>query len=59
MPVKTIKRGPKFRVIESLTGKIAKNSKGTPLDGGGHSTKDKAIKQVQAVNISERRRKGA
>ena len=59
MPVKTIKIGPKFRVVESSTGRIAKNKKGTAIDGGGHSTKDRAVKQVQAVNISERRRKGA
>lgn len=59
MPVKTVKKGSKFRVVESSTGKIVKNKKGTSIDGGGHSTRDKAVKQVQAVNLSERRRKGA
>ena len=59
MPVKVIKKGPTFRVVESFTGKIAKNEKGTAIDGGGHSTRNKAVKQVQAVNLSGRRRKGA
>jgi len=56
MPVRVIKQGPKYRVIEP-NGKIAKNSKGSAMDGGGHSTRDAAIKQVQAINISLRKRK--
>lgn len=58
MPVKVQKKGDKFRVVESATGKVAKNSSGTAIDGGGHRSKDKAVKQVQAVNIAERRKKG-
>ena len=56
MPVRVMKHGPKFRVIES-NGNIAKNSSGSALDGGGHSTKNAAVKQVQAVNISLQKRK--
>lgn len=56
MPVKVEKRGPKYRVVESVGHKIAKNRSGSSLDGGGYSTKDKAVKQVQAVNISLRKR---
>lgn len=56
MPVRVMKMGPRYRVIES-NGSIAKNKKGTAIDGGGHTTRDKAISQVQAVNISLRKRK--
>jgi|ETNmetMinimDraft_26_1059896.scaffolds.fasta_scaffold128148_2 hypothetical protein len=49
MPVKTIKRAGKFRVVETNTGKIAKKGR-TPVDGGGHSTKAKAQSQVRAIN---------
>ena len=50
MPVKSAKRGNKFRVVESATGRIAKNAKGTAIDGGGHSTEAKANSQAAAVN---------
>lgn len=39
----------KWRLIEP-DGKIAKNKSGTPLDGGGHTSKDKALSQVRAIN---------
>lgn len=51
MPVRVVKQGPKFRIVEP-GGKIAKNKGGNSLDGGGHATRNKAIKQAQAVNIS-------
>lgn len=54
-----MKIGPKFRVVEGPQGKIAKNKKGSAIDGGGHATRDKAVKQSQAVNLSERIRKSA
>jgi hypothetical protein len=54
MPVKTAKRGSKYRVIESRTGKIAKNKAGTAVDGGGHRTKTKAQAQARAINRRER-----
>ena len=57
MPVKVEKRGIQYRVVESIGHKIAKNKNGSSLDGGGHLTKDKAIKQVQAINISLSKRK--
>lgn len=57
MPVRVEKRGPKYRVVESIEHKIAKNRKGTAIDGGGHLTKETAVKQVQAVNISLRKRR--
>lgn len=57
MPVKVIKKGPKYRVVESIDHKIAKNKSGSSVDGGGHSTRDAAIKQSQAINISLHKRK--
>ena len=50
MPVKTVKRGDKFRVVESATGRIAKTSAGKARDGGGHADKAKATRQVRAIN---------
>lgn len=58
MPVKIKPMGGKWRVVEANSGKIAKNKAGTALDGGGHSSKDAALKQVGAVNSSLERRKG-
>ncbi len=57
MPVKTVKRGSKFRVVEASTGRIAKNRAGTPVDGGGHGSKNKAARQARAINASISRRK--
>lgn len=56
MPVRVKKVGKKFRVVESATGKVAKNSAGTAIDGGGHGSKQKAVSQVNAVNMSKRRK---
>lgn len=59
MPVKITKRKNKYRIIETETGKIAKNKAGTALDGGGHKTSGQAQKQASAVNISQARKRGA
>lgn len=58
MPVKTVKRGGKYRVVEAATGKIAKNAAGTALDGGGKASKTAVEKQASAVNISMARKAG-
>lgn len=50
MPVKAVKRGGKYRVIEADTGRIAKHKSGTPVDGGGHKTREKAERQSKAIN---------
>lgn len=57
MPVTTSKRNGKFRVIESDTGRIAKNKAKKALDGGGHESKAQAKKQASAVNISQSRKR--
>lgn len=56
MPVMTKKVGRKYRVVESATGKIARNKAGTAIDGGGYSSRDEARSQVSAVNLAMRRR---
>ena len=58
MPLTVKKRGDKYRVVEVDTGRIAKNAAGTSLDGGGRESKAAAMKQAQAVNISQAK-KGA
>lgn len=52
MPVTTKRRGNKTRVIEKATGRIARNKAGTPVDGGGHSSKAEAQSQARAINRS-------
>lgn len=64
MPVKVKKQGKKYRVVKAASGKVskAKKAKGAKKakssDAGGHATKKSAVKQVQAINLSEMRRKG-
>lgn len=52
MPNKVVKKGDKYRVVEAATGKITKNKSGTAVDGGGHKSKEGAVKQAQAININ-------
>lgn len=50
MPVVARKRGAWWRVVEAETGRIAKNRNGTPVDGGGFSSKSAAEAQARAIN---------
>lgn len=52
MPVAVRKRGGKFRIVESGSGKVAKNAAGGSADGGGHSTQAAADRQARAINRS-------
>ena len=58
MPVMTRKLRGKFRLIESESGKLARNEKGTPIDGGGSQDKAKVDRQARAVNanLSEKKK---
>lgn len=49
MPASIKKRGKKFRVVEP-SGKLVRNRAGTPVDGGGHSSKKRALSQASAIN---------
>ena len=53
MPLAIVKRGKRYRLVER-GGNLAKNSKGTPIDGGGHNSRQKAEKQRNAINLSKR-----
>lgn len=52
MPMSIKKMGSKWRLV-GPDGKIEKRDNGGPVDGGGHSSKDAAIKQMQAININK------
>ncbi len=57
MPAKVERRGNKYRVVEAETGRLVRNRRGTPVDGGGHATLKKAREQAAAINISQRRKR--
>lgn len=57
MPVKVQKRAGKFRVVEATTGRISMRG-GTAVDGGGHSSRSRATKQIQAINANTQRSSG-
>lgn len=52
MPVKVMKQGKVYRIVEAESGKVVKNNAGTAVDGGGHKTKPKAVKQAAAINAN-------
>ena len=47
----------KWRLIDANTGKIAMRGK-TPVDGGGFDSREEAVKKLEAINISEKRKAG-
>lgn len=49
MPVKVVKRSSKYRLV-GPSGKVEKTKKGKPIDGGGHGTRAKALRQARAIN---------
>ena len=59
MPVKVVKRNKKFRIVESKSGKIAKNAAGSAIDGGGKTSREPVQQQATAVNISQAKKRGA
>lgn len=52
MPVKCVKKGDKFRVVESESGDVSKTTQGTPRDGGGHDTREECQSQANAINAN-------
>lgn len=52
MPVKVMKRNGLFRVVEA-DGKLARSSKGNPVDGGGHDSQSQAAAQARAINMKD------
>lgn len=54
MPVSIKEAQGVFRIVE-MGGKLVKRS-GKPVDGGGHKTRAAALAQMQAINISLKKR---
>ena len=52
MPVTVERRGQLFRLIEAITGAIARGRTGRALDGGGYTDEETARRQAQAVNAA-------
>ena len=51
MPATVKEKAGKWRVVEP-NGRLVRNKSGTPIDGGGHSSRLKAMKQARAVNAN-------
>lgn len=58
MPVKVKRLAGRFRVVEAEGEKLARNSAGTPVDGGGHRSEAAARRQATAINLAELRGEG-
>ena len=58
MPVTLRKRGNKYRLVESATGRIAKTKLGNAADGGGHRSRAKAGRQAGYINAAWQRKHG-
>jgi len=50
-----MQKGKKWRVCER-SGSLVMNSAGTPVDGGGYNSRQKALAQATAINISQHKR---
>ena len=55
MPAHVEQRGSRYRVVEP-NGRLVRNRKGTPVDGGGHSSRKNARAQAAAININQRKK---
>jgi hypothetical protein len=58
MPLIVRKRGGKYRILESETGRIARGRTGTVLDRGGSRSATFLRKQAAAINIAQARKRG-
>jgi len=54
MPAMVRKRGGLFRVLERKNGRLVLVKRdGSPVDSGGHRSKQRAQRQARAVNASK------
>lgn len=53
MPAKVKKQGQKWRVV-GPNGK-PETQNGSPVDGGGHNSRQEALDQAQAINIRQQK----
>lgn len=52
MPATVKKQGDKYRVVESDSGELVEKD-GSPVDGGGHDSRQEALDQAAAVNANQ------
>lgn len=52
MPATVRKQGDKYRVVESGSGELVSKD-GSPVDGGGHDSRQDALDQAAAINVNE------
>lgn len=57
MPVTTKLINGRHRIVEADTGNIVNNRHGTPVDGKGHYSAERAARQANAINASIENRK--
>lgn len=59
MPARVHHENGKWRVVHTTdTGiRLVTNTKGTPVDGGGHASEEAAIAQARAINARRERKK--
>ena len=53
MPVKVVKRGNKYRIVEISNDRIVRRRGGTAVDGGGKATRADAERIARAINANE------
>jgi hypothetical protein len=58
MPLIVRKRGEKYRILESDTGRIARGRNGKALDRGGSRSAAALKQQAAAINIAQARKRG-
>jgi hypothetical protein len=58
MPYVIKKRGDKYRIVDKMTGRVARREGGKPADGGGKASKAALKPQMQAMNISYAKKRG-
>lgn len=52
MPVTVRPIGGKYRIVDPSSGKIEMTPQGHPRDGGGHETRNQALRQMRAMNAA-------
>lgn len=60
MPVTVRRQGGKYRIVDPDSGKVEMTPQGHPRDGGGHSTREEALRQMRAMNMAhEKKERGS
>ena len=57
MKVEVIQMGGLWRIVDEENGRVVVSRNGKPLDGGGHDSREKAIRQAGHINASSEKQK--